>query len=302
MTSLLDRAKNSLARRRTLSKEKKRDRAQPASPPPAYSEAAPPPRASAAAASVRSAASAYTRANMVRDDDPYYFLYHFDTVLLIDDSSSMLGRRWREVQTALQRLAPVCTSHDDDGVDLYFMNHLAASGTPPEGKAATGYYGLTDARQVEELFGAVRPGGPTPTRRRLEDILDPYMAQLEAARASASAVKPLNLIVLTDGMPGPARAAGDNPHLPEPAVVGYARRLDALQASAWQLGIQFIQVGDDPAATRALDDLDRLPRRHRIRDIVDTTKPCSAAAPAALTADFILKAVLGGVDRRLDAD
>lgn len=56
-------------------------------------------------------------------------------------------------------------------------------------------------------------------------------------------------------------------------------------------------MGGDAGATRALEHLDRLQRHHGIRDMVDTTK----YAGGRLTADGI-KAVLGGVDRRLDGD
>ncbi|KJZ80320.1 hypothetical protein HIM_00170 [Hirsutella minnesotensis 3608] len=257
-------------------------------PPPAYTP-------SAASAGVPPA-SAYNRTNLLGGEDPYHFLYFFDTVFLIDDSSSMVGGRWRDVMTALGQIMPVCTSHDDDGVDVYFMNNLEHGRPAPRGKAPTGYYGLTDMRAVHDLFRRVRPRGPTPTRRRLEAILDPYFAQLDAAE-SPEDVKPINLIVLTDGMPGPRGLDGTNPHLPEDAIVSYARRLDALGAPAYQVGIQFIQVGDDDGATQALRSLDKLQRKHKIRDIVDTTH-----FTGELSGDGILKAVLGGVDKRLDDD
>ena len=67
--------------------------------------------------------------NMTRDDDPHYFLYLFDTVFLVDDSTSMLGPRWREVRSALRQITPVCTSHDDDGIDIHFMNHRSSENT-----------------------------------------------------------------------------------------------------------------------------------------------------------------------------
>ncbi|KYK55213.1 hypothetical protein DCS_07175 [Drechmeria coniospora] len=254
------------------------------------SDAAPP------AYSAAPAASMYTPENMVRDDDAYYFLFLFDTIFLIDDSSSMLGPRWREVQAALQQITPVCTSHDDDGVDLYFMNHQSQNSSLS--KASSGYYGLTDPAAVDDLFRAVRPCGPTPTRSRIEHILEPYFDILARAE-DVQDVKPLNLIVITDGMPGPARSSG-NPHLPEPAIVGYARRLDELGAPDYQVGIQFIQVGDDPLATLSLQELDDgLSQKHGVRDMVDTLK-YGDGNYKTLTADEILKAVLGGVNKRLD--
>ncbi|GJN86990.1 hypothetical protein PLIIFM63780_010572 [Purpureocillium lilacinum] len=260
--------------------------------------------------------------NMTRDDDPHYFLYLFDTVFLVDDSTSMLGPRWREVKTALHQITPVCTSHDDDGIDIHFMNHRSDGDGPTSsssmrgggGKARGGYYNITDPLAVDALFQCLRPCGPTHTRGRIEDILEPYFTQLESAD-NVQDIRPLNLIVITDGMPGPCpphvnfsgrgfglndhgEAAAHNPHLPDPAIVRYARRLDELRAPAWQVGVQFLQVGNDEAATASLRGLDDgLARRHGVRDIVDTLK-FGDDDYKTLTAEEILKAVLGASCKR----
>jgi len=39
-------------------------------------------------------------------------------------------------------------------------------------------------------------------------------------------------------------------------IVNFARRLDARNVPLRQLGIQFVQIGDDPNATAALKELD----------------------------------------------
>ena len=39
-------------------------------------------------------------------------------------------------------------------------------------------------------------------------------------------------------------------------IVDFARRLDARNVPLRQLGIQFVQIGDDPNATAALKELD----------------------------------------------
>ncbi|PFH55908.1 hypothetical protein XA68_17425 [Ophiocordyceps unilateralis] len=297
-------------------KEKEKEDSSAAPRPPASSSSAsstkrndmppPPPYTTSAAVSEtipeEATEAAATSSSSSSGADPYHFLYLFDTVFLVDDSSSMMGRRWREVQSALRQMTPICTSHDDDGIDIYFMNHLNPSSSSPQG----GYCAITDASQVDAIFQSVKPFGPTPTRSSIERILDPYFARLRAVAAHGDDddVRPLNLIVLTDGMPGPPPSGtsnGFNPHLPEPAIVNYAHQLDCLRAPSYQVGIQFIQVGDDVGATRALAHLDCLRRSHPVRDMVDTTK-CSDIGRRPLSADAILKAVLGGVDRRLDAD
>ena len=43
---------------------------------------------------------------------------------------------------------------------------------------------------------------------------------------------------------------------PREAIVDFARRLDTRQVPLHKLGIQFVQIGDDPDATEALKELD----------------------------------------------
>merc|ERR1712230_275742 len=135
-------------------------------------------------------------------EDPYSFLGTFDTTLLIDDSGSMAGRSWREVGQAISTIAPIVTQHDEDGIDVYFMNHKSSNpGAPSEGIAPGGYRGIKRAATVHEIFERVRPQGGTPTGIRVHNILKPYLAKLESEMAAGRELKPLNLIVLTDGVP-----------------------------------------------------------------------------------------------------
>jgi hypothetical protein len=60
-------------------------------------------------------------------------------------------------------------------------------------------------------------------------------------------VKPLNIIVITDGVPS------DDV---ESVIVRAAKRLDQCNAKPWQVGIQFFQVGEKPKATENLRDFD----------------------------------------------
>ena len=43
---------------------------------------------------------------------------------------------------------------------------------------------------------------------------------------------------------------------PREAIVDFARRLDTGRVPLHKLGIQFVQIGDDPDATEALKELD----------------------------------------------
>lgn len=213
-------------------------------------------------------------------DDPYAFLTSFDTALLIDDSGSMAGSRWRETGAALEAIIPIITQHDANGIDIYFLNS-------PDSPY---HHNVTSPATVREIFSTVRPGGGTPTGQRLNAILKPY---LKACERDMDAVKPLNLIVITDGEPS------DDVESP---LIAAARKLDRLDAPAWQVGVQFFQVGRDEEARRHLKSLDDELADiagEEIRDMVDTV-PFTGTQGGELTGEGILKVVLGAVNRRLD--
>ena len=197
----------------------------------------------------------------------------------------MAGRNWREVSAALKTITPICLAHDSDGIDLHFLN------TPD----SASYLNLTSAGRVQSVFDNVKPGGGTPTGRRLNAILKPYLASLEALPRGAleeSAIKPLNIIVLTDG------AYADDV---ESVVISTCKKLDKLDAPAWQIGIQFFQVGADEEARLALEELDDGLEERAGRDIVDTMPwRKEMEGRGGVSGEGILKVVLGAVNRRLD--
>lgn len=234
----------------------------------------------------RGASPSPSLASITSAEDKYAFLSTFDTIFVIDDSGSMAGRSWRETRDALAAITPICTAHDPDGIDVYFLNHRSSS-SGSDGQAPGGYYNIRDAQQVERLFSSVRPGGATPTGNRLHSILKPYIASLSRRSDSMDTTKPVNVIVITDG------AASDDP---EAIIVHNARKLDTLEAPPHQVGIQFFQVGNEYGAAAALRQLDDDLVDQGIRDMVDT----ATWSTNGLKADGILKVVLGAVVRRLD--
>jgi uncharacterized protein YegL len=226
----------------------------------------------------------------VCDDSPYAFLREFDTIFLIDDSGSMAGRSWRETSEALAKIAPICTAHDADGIDIYFLNHRNPNATHG------GYTNITTTEAVQNLFKAVKPLGGTPTGTRLTHILRPYLSEVaesieRQSHGHEATVKPLNIIVITDGVPS------DDV---ETVIVNAAKKLDSYNAESWQVGIQFFQVGREPEAAENLRELDdALSGTYNIRDMVDTV-PWSAEGGQELDPLDLLKVCLGSVIRRLD--
>ncbi|KZT71568.1 hypothetical protein DAEQUDRAFT_665888 [Daedalea quercina L-15889] len=217
-------------------------------------------------------------------EDALETLRKYNTVIIVDDSGSMAGSRWDEARNALAALAEIAAKYDTDGVDVCFLNSRHVGNN------------MKDPELVRRLFNTVRPSGPTPIGEKLESLLLYYLGTLEKAQAREDAgvssnlkhIKPVNYIVITDGAPT------DDP---EAVIVSVARRLDAHNFPLTQVGIQFVQIGDSPDATEFLNELDNgLGEEYGIRDIVDTTPYIGGA----LSADLIIKILLGGINRRVD--
>ncbi|WVQ96019.1 hypothetical protein IAU59_003119 [Kwoniella sp. CBS 9459] len=218
-------------------------------------------------------------------EDALEMLREFDTVFLVDDSTSMAGDRWSQARQALMEVAEIAARYDENGVDIYFLNSKRV------GKE------LKAAHEVEDLFRGLEPKGATPTGIRLEAILRDYMSRLErsqlASPGGSSAeeghgVKAMNLIVVTDGAPT------DDP---ESVLIACAKRLDKGEYPLSQVGVQFLQIGDDIEAREALQELDDgLSSAHGVRDIVDTV----LYQGEEMSAGLIIKTLLGGINRRLD--
>lgn len=112
----------------------------------------------------------------------------------------MAGRRWRDTRAALADLAGTASEYDVDGVEIHFLN------SPVVGS------NIKSAQAVESLFDSIDPDGITPTGEKLEIILLGYILQIEEAQdhdraepvgkgTALKGIKPLNIIVITDGEP-----------------------------------------------------------------------------------------------------
>lgn len=179
-------------------------------------------------------------------------LKRFDTTFLVDDSASMNGPRWRLAREALTAVVDRAIRYDTNGVDIRFFNDKDHRGD-----------NLTTARQVIHLFDRVQPDGVTPMEDAIDDELNEYMVRY---KEGGRATKKLNLIVLTDGEPN----LDDNV---EEMIVRYAEELDRERAKANQIGIQFVQIGDDRKAgafLKMLDD-DLKPKHGLKRDVCSFT-------------------------------
>lgn len=219
------------------------------------------------------------RANGGREDNrEFALLAKFDVIFLLDDTGSMMEpieaastsnrdcetrerSKWDEMIESLRYIVDIVTHYDRDGVDVHFFCN--------EDKDE---FGIQDGQRVLDLLtNEVSPdeiGGGTFIAERLWTILTTYIDRFENYRRRMGERTPppekpkmLNLIVITDG-------AADDKDAVEEVIVDAARRLDELRALPNQVGIQFLQIGKDEAASRWLKKLDDdLNEKHRIRDV-----------------------------------
>ncbi|KAK8084365.1 hypothetical protein PG997_005636 [Apiospora hydei] len=241
-----------------------------------------------------------TRHHVTNDKDPFAFLEVFDTVFLIDDSESM-QQHWHEVIALICAVVPICCERDPNGIDLYFVNHRPRSYSSLFSSVEkSGYRGIglavgspLQSDNVAGILHQVKPRGRARLGARLGDILAKYVADysyLTRLHKDRHCKRPMNLIVVTDG------------HI-EDSLYGHlaaaARELDRVHAPAYQAGVQLFQIGHDPRISAGLKvDDDEMHKREGTRDMVDTTT--WSGRPGVLSAEGVLKVVLGAVSRSLD--
>ena len=166
----------------------------------------------------------------------YARLRRYDTVFLVDDSDSMFGPRWKITSEVLAEIASIAIRYDKDGVDLRFFNNYLDDEER---------LNLDSSGKVMDLFRSVQPDGPTLTADVLEEELNNYVYEYTQNRHKRG----LNLIVLTDGEPDPGQMV-------EEVLVKYAKKLEAISAPLLHVGVQFVQIGGDEAASIFLKGLD----------------------------------------------
>lgn len=179
----------------------------------------------------------------------YPRLKKYDTVFLVDDSGSMLGPRWDTTAAVLAKIASIAVQYDKDGVDVRFFN------SSPDDEERLN---LDTAEKVNCLFKKVSPEGPTPTADVLDAELNNYIYKYRGNRN----IRGLNLIILTDGEPDEDQDVAN-------VIVGFTKVLKEDSAPRDHVGIQFVQIGGDEAASEFLRSLDDdLQKKHNLdRDV-----------------------------------
>ncbi|QRV78950.1 von willebrand factor type A domain protein [Ceratobasidium sp. AG-Ba] len=205
------------------------------------------------------------------------YLRKYDSVFLVDDSGSMAGQRWTEACGALKFISEEALQYDADGIGLLFLNSPLRAEN------------LKGEDELQKILNNVSASGGTPTGARLDVVLGDYIRKLDAAvnTPAYGAIKPLDLIVITDGEPT------DDP---KPVLEKWAGHLDAKKHHPNIVGIQFVQIGDVASATAALIEL----TKGKVRSMVDTVPYNGNFTPEKL-ARVLLGAVMPSIRAKQNA-
>jgi len=160
-----------------------------------------------------------------------------DYTLIIDKSGSMAtpdqkgGRsRWVAAQESTFALANKCEQFDPDGITLYVFSGRFKR-----------YENVTSAK-VSQIFQENEPSGTTDLARVLQDATENYFQRKINNQTKLNGE---TVLVITDGEPDDRKAVMK-------VIIETSRKMDRDE----EFAISFIQVGNDPHATRFLKVLD----------------------------------------------
>ncbi|KAA1076909.1 hypothetical protein PGT21_023728 [Puccinia graminis f. sp. tritici] len=215
------------------------------------------------------------------DENLLSTLKRFKTIFLLDDSASMASNgHWEKAISLLAELVKEASHYDTEGIDLQFLN------------SNTHFKNIKGPSSLLRKFKSIQPtGDSTPTETKVEELLRPYIEILEMQKSRNQPLsKPLNLVIITDGIP-------DDIDSFISIISHVSSKLDAGHFPLNQVGIQFVQIGDEKRVSRVLKILDNhLQKRYGVsRDMIDTTQFSGITDQA-----FIVKCLLGGINRRVD--
>ncbi|KAI9772210.1 MAG: hypothetical protein M1840_000959 [Geoglossum simile] len=177
----------------------------------------------------------------------------FHTVFVIDDTGSMRDpvdsnkpaasgeTKWDVLTRGMQSIGDLAAESMLNEVDIRLLNSTRLNKT----NIASGQEMLDILTQVNLEQGV----GGTYVETALAEILGPYVARYRESRSRVKpldvTVKPLNVIVLTDGKAHDAKST-------EKTIAEIGKKLDAIGAPNAQVRVVFLQVGDDGAAAEWL--------------------------------------------------
>ena len=174
-----------------------------------------------------------------------------DYTLIIDKSGSLTtddggGKtRWEMAQESTIALAQKCDEIDPDGITVYLYSGRFRR------------YDNVTADKIRQIYAQNEPMGKSDLKSVLQDALDNYFQRKAEGKAKPNGE---TMLIITDSIP-------DEPKEIIRLIIDASQKIERDE----ELGISFIQVGNDRKATyyfEALDDL--LEGAGAKFDIVDT--------------------------------
>lgn len=209
---------------------------------------------------------------MLEDQDS--ILKERDYTLIIDKSGSMStkdqqgGRsRWDVMQESTFALVTKCEEFDPDGITVYFFSSKFRR-----------IENVTSS-QVSQLFKEISLVGRTEMALVLEDALQNYFHRKQEKQTKLNGE---TILVITDGQPYNKKAVAET-------IVKATQQMEKDE----ELAISFIQIGNDPDATKFLKLLDdELKGAGAKFDIVDTVTIEDIEDENLSLVDVLLNAIL----------
>ncbi|KAF8335137.1 hypothetical protein F5887DRAFT_989660 [Amanita rubescens] len=180
----------------------------------------------------------------------------YEVLFIVDDSASMRGSRWLEARDALIEIAEYALKLNVRTVSLRFLNNgtydrglQGASAlmsrfdrVQPNGTSCAGCHYIPDIDRLSMI-------GSTPIGAVLQVVFNEHLNRIDDAVSNPhlySKIPPLDIIVLTDGVPTDDPAS---------VIASAVRRLKNKRYHPNTMGVQFVQIADDPGARPVLVDL-----------------------------------------------
>ena len=157
---------------------------------------------------------------------------------------------WIEAQASLIDLAKKCQQFDSDGITLY------------EASTPMWKYKNSNVARLAEILQRqnTEPDSAKPTEINLEEALKATFSDYFASKSNPKGKKGAIIVAVLDQKPAKATAVAE-------IIVTAANKIDKDE----EIGVSFIQIGDDLETREFLTDLDtNLQDRGARFDIVDT--------------------------------
>ncbi|KAM6501916.1 hypothetical protein JOM56_001893 [Amanita muscaria] len=207
------------------------------------------------------------------------YLSVFEVLFVVDDSGSMEGERWTETRDALETIAEKAFEINVDTVSLRFLND------------ATYVRGLKGKNNLTSLFDGMTPEGWTPLGRALKAVFNEHLNRIDTAvekgEEEYSKIPPLDIIVLTDGVP-----TDEGEDKPTNVIANTVKRLNDNHYHPNTMGVQIVQIANVEEAKQVLKDL-VLGDNGRIVDTVPYA--------GIMDSEKLLRILLGGVHPNIRA-